>query len=118
MAAKDELGRRGEDLACAHLEQRGWTILDRNWRCRQGEIDIIAVDGGEYVFVEVKTRSSLAFGDPLQAVTPRKLSRLRRLAATWCAADAGGHDRIRIDVIGILVPGTRPPVLEHLVRVF
>jgi putative endonuclease len=118
MAAKDILGRHGEELACAYIEQRGWTVLERNWRCRQGEIDIIALDGGEYVFVEVKTRSSLAFGDPLQAVTAPKLARLRRLAATWCAADPGTHHDIRLDVIGILISGPHPPVIDHLVRVF
>ena len=83
MAAKDVLGRRGEKLAADHLIASGFEIVDRNWRCSQGEIDIIATKNSELVFVEVKTRSSLAFGHPLEAITVAKLARLRRLAAAW-----------------------------------
>lgn len=118
MAAKDELGRRGEALAAEHLEQRGLEVLDRNWRCQQGEIDLVARDGGELVFVEVKTRSSEAFGHPLEAITVQKLARLRRLAAAWCDAHPGNHDRIRIDAIAIVAPARGVPEIEHLERVF
>ncbi|MET4782582.1 YraN family protein [Glaciihabitans sp. UYNi722] len=118
MAAKDELGRRGEDVAAAALTAAGYLILDRNWRCPQGEIDIVAVDGDETVFVEVKTRSSLAFGHPLEAITARKLARLRRLAAAWCEAHPGNHDRIRIDAVAIIAPAVGQPQVEHLRRVF
>ncbi|MCU1524363.1 MAG: YraN family protein [Microbacteriaceae bacterium] len=118
MAAKDELGRRGEDVAAAALTSAGYLIVDRNWRCPQGEIDIVAVDGDETVFVEVKTRSSLAFGHPLEAITALKLSRLRRLAAVWCEAHPGNHDRIRIDAIAIVAPPAAQPQVEHLRRVF
>lgn len=118
MAAKDELGRRGEKLAAEHLTANGLTVVDRNWRCAQGEIDLVAVDAGELVFVEVKTRSSIAFGHPLEAITVQKLSRLRRLAAAWCEAHPGNHDRIRIDAIAIIAPTRGLIEIEHLERVF
>ncbi|PRY69944.1 putative endonuclease [Glaciihabitans tibetensis] len=118
MAAKDELGRRGEVLAVAHLEALGLEVIDRNWRCRQGEIDIVARDGAYVVFVEVKTRSSTSFGSPLQGITPAKLARLRRLAAAWCAAHSGDHRWVRIDAIGVLLPRVGPVAIEHLPRIF
>ncbi|HOW02158.1 MAG TPA: YraN family protein, partial [Rhodoglobus sp.] len=91
---------------------------DRNWRCHQGEIDLVARDGGELVFVEVKTRSSVAFGHPLESITPVKLARLRRLAAAWCDAHPGGHDTIRIDAIAVIAPRVGDVEVEHLERVF
>ena len=118
MAAKDVLGRRGEDLAAEHLAASGLTIVERNWRCPLGEIDLVARDGDELVFVEVKTRSSIAFGHPLEAITAIKLARLRRLAAAWCEANPGNHDRIRIDALAIVAPHGGPIDIEHLRRVF
>jgi len=118
MAAKDVLGRRGEDLAAGHLAASGLTIVERNWRCSQGEIDIVALDNGELVFVEVKTRSSVAFGHPLESITAVKLARLRRLAAAWCSEHPGRHDRIRLDAIAVVAPPGSAPQIEHLKRVF
>ncbi|MCU1413133.1 MAG: YraN family protein [Microbacteriaceae bacterium] len=118
MAAKDVLGSRGEDLAAAALTEAGMLVIDRNWRCPQGEIDIVAIDGAETVFVEVKTRTSVAFGHPLEAITAQKLARLRRLAAAWCDAHPGDHDRIRIDAVAVIAPATGAPTIEHLTRVF
>lgn len=118
VAAKDALGRRGEQLTADHLVARGMSILDRNWRCPQGEIDVVARDGDETVFVEVKTRAGLAYGHPLEAITATKLARLRRLAAAWCEAHPGGHDRIRIDAVGVIVPFRGDVQIEHLERVF
>jgi putative endonuclease len=118
MAAKDELGRRGEQLAAEHLEAAGMRVVERNWRCPQGEIDLIARDGGELVFVEVKTRSGTGFGHPLEAITVAKLARLRRLAAARCAAHPGRHGLIRIDVVAVLAPASGPVALEHVRRVF
>lgn len=118
MAAKDALGRHGEELATAFLLDAGYTILDRNWRCSQGEIDVVAFDGTETAFVEVKTRSSVAFGHPLEAITTLKLARLRRLAAAWCQAHPGSHDRIRIDAIAVIAPRAGTVQIEHLKRVF
>ncbi len=118
MAAKDDLGRRGEMLAASYLEQLDYEIVDRNWRCPLGEIDIIASRGGWTVFVEVKTRSSLAYGHPLEAITPVKLARLRRLAGEWCVQHPAEARLIRIDAIGIIAPRLGEPVIEHLERVF
>ena len=118
MAAKDALGRRGEAIAERHLADRGFAIVDRNWRCAQGEIDLVARQGRELVFVEVKTRSSVAFGHPLEAVTPAKLARLRRLAAAWCEAHPGEHQAIRIDAIGVIASRSGEIDVEHLERVF
>jgi putative endonuclease len=129
MAAKDVLGRRGEEIAARALTADGYRVIDRNWRCSLGEIDIVAVDGGrggggdggdagEIVFVEVKTRSSVGFGHPFEAITTRKLARVRRLAAAWCAEHPGDHRRIRIDAIAIVAPPHGPPQIDHLRRVF
>lgn len=118
MAAKDALGRRGEAIAARFLVSQGLAIVERNWRCPQGEIDLVARDGDELVFVEVKTRSSVAFGHPLEAVTAPKLARLRRLAAAWCEAHPGGHSAIRIDAIGVIAPSVGEIEIEHLERVF
>jgi len=118
MAAKDDLGRRGERLAENHLLARGYRFLERNWRCRHGEIDLVVRDGDALVFVEVKTRSSTTFGHPFEAITPVKLARLRRLAREWCAAHPGERGRIRIDAVGVLAPRGGDVRIEHLVGVF
>ncbi|HEU0257108.1 MAG TPA: YraN family protein [Microbacteriaceae bacterium] len=114
MARKDVLGRRGEDLAGHYLTAQGYRILARNWRCPSGEIDLVALDAeGTVVVVEVKTRSSLAFGAPLEAITAQKLARLRRLAAEWCRThEVSGP--LRIDAVGILAPPGARVRLEHL----
>ena len=117
MAAKDVLGRRGEVIAAQHLVASGLTILDRNWRCPQGEIDLVALDGDELVFVEVKTRSSVRYGHPLEAITAVKLARLRRLASAWCTAHPGRHERLRIDAIAVIAPYGGTVEIEHLERV-
>lgn len=118
MAAKDDLGRLGEDLAAAFLTRAGYAILERNWRCARGEIDLIARDGNETVFVEVKTRSSLAFGHPFEAITDRKVARLRGLASEWCRANPPSRGGIRIDAVAVIAPRDAPATVEHLERVF
>src|SRR4051812_43106380 len=85
MRAKDALGAYGEQVAARHLEEAGCVLLDRNWRCSEGEIDLVASDGAVLVICEVKTRSSLAYGDPAEAVVGAKAARLRRLAVRWMA---------------------------------
>jgi putative endonuclease len=100
--AKDLLGRQGEQLAAEFLSKAGLVILDRNWRCSQGEIDIVAADGAALVICEVKTRSGVRFGTPLEAVTRQKAWRQRRLAVLWLREHSALYDEIRIDVIGIL----------------
>jgi putative endonuclease len=114
MAEKDVLGRSGEQLAARFLEAGGYRIVERNWRGTRGELDIIAEHDGATVFVEVKTRSGLAFGHPFEAITPRKLRALRRLAAEWCAAGERAHSRIRLDVIAVIGGLDGPARIEHL----
>ena len=114
------VGAYGEQLAARYLTESGMQILDRNWRCDQGEIDIVAMDDGCLVIVEVKTRRTLAFGSPVEAVTPVKAARLRRLAACWLADHRSSVDSVadvRIDVIGVLRPTRGPARIEHLVAV-
>ncbi|WP_312179186.1 YraN family protein [Arthrobacter sp.] len=120
MKAKDVLGRTGEELAADHLTAAGYAIIERNWRCRQGEIDLVARDGATLVVVEVKTRSSLDFGHPFEAVSSAKLTRLYLLAAAWARAHpAAAHDW-RVDAVSVLLPGSfassgsPDPVIEHL----
>jgi len=118
MAAKDDLGRKGEELAADFLVEAGMQVVERNWRCSQGEIDLVARDGDELVFVEVKTRSSLGYGHPLEAITVAKLARLRRLASAWCAAHPGQSGLVRIDAVAVVAPMFGAVVVEHLKRVF
>jgi putative endonuclease len=94
-------GEYGEASAARYLSRRGMVVLDRNWRCELGEIDLVLRDGGVLVVCEVKTRASGAFGSPLEAVTPTKLARLRRLAARWVAERAVWVDEVRFDVVGV-----------------
>jgi len=114
------VGAYGERLAARYLVESGMQILDRNWRCDQGEIDLVAMDDTCLVIVEVKTRRSLAFGSPVEAVTAVKAARLRRLAACWLGDHRSQVDivaDIRIDVIGVLRPSSGPAQIEHLVAV-
>lgn len=115
MTTRNELGALGEQVAVDHLRKLGLRIVARNWRCRYGELDVIADDGrGTVVFVEVKTRSGDGFGGVEQAVTPQKVRRVRRLAGAWLAGQDGRWAQVRIDVIGVRV-GRRPePEVMHL----
>lgn len=107
------LGRLGEDLAAAHLRECGLRILDRNWRCGAGELDIVAMDGDAVVVCEVKTRSTDAFGPAVAAVGPDKARRLRRLAALWLRERGVPGAPVRFDVIGVLVSQRKQPVIDH-----
>lgn len=114
MAVKDVVGAYGERLVARALTEQGWSIVDRNWRCEHGEVDIVALDGDDVVIVEVKTRRSHAFGGALEAVTPRKAARLRRLAAAWLATHGGGYRGVRIDVVAVTLPRAGRAQLDHL----
>ena len=98
-----QLGAQGEGAVAAWYEARGYEVVARNWRCREGELDLIVRNGRTFVFCEVKTRSSVAFGTPFEAVTRTKQMRLRRLAARWLEEDAPMRARdIRFDVASVL----------------
>lgn len=112
------LGKRGEDIAVAHLVRGGFRILDRNWRCARGEIDIVAREGADLVFVEVKTRSSMAYGHPLESITLTKLARLRGLALAWCQAHPEITGQLRIDAVAVVAPAHAPFRIEHVAGVF
>lgn len=86
-----ELGRAGEGLAVAWYEEHGYEVVARNWRCRAGELDVVARRGRLHVFCEVKSRSTDAFGVPAEAVGPAKQARMRRLAALWFAGQVDGQ---------------------------
>ena len=118
MQLKDKLGRYGEDIAAALLADRGYRIVERNWRCRQGEIDILAAQGKTLVICEVKTRSTAEFGDPAEAVDHSKSSRLRLLAAQYLIDHPGGWQDIRFDVVSVLRPGSGPAQVRHLEGAF
>jgi putative endonuclease len=98
------LGKNGEQAAADFLQAQGYQIIDRNWRIKEGELDLIAISREKtIVFIEVKTRSSNEFGEPLESISPNKLYRLQRLALAWLAT----HQRLgapyRIDVAGVMI---------------
>jgi putative endonuclease len=99
---RKRLGAVGESLAALHYERLGFAVLDRNWRCATGELDLVVGLDGLVVFVEVKSRSSAAFGHPAEAVTRDKQRRIRRLAVQWLAANDVRAATIRFDVVAVL----------------
>lgn len=113
MAAKDELGRRGEDLAARYLERQGLVVLSRNWRCRHGELDLVATDADRLVVCEVKTRSGTGFGEPAEAVDRRKAARIRRVTQVWLGAHQVRWCEIRFDVLAVVAEPGRPVTVAH-----
>ena len=111
---RSALGAYGEALAAKHLIEQGMVLLDRNWRCDLGEIDLVLRDGRVLVVCEVKTRSSLAYGSPVEGVTEQKAARLRRLAARWLSDHEVHPDEVRIDLVGVLVPPSGPVEVDHV----
>ncbi|HET9873102.1 MAG TPA: YraN family protein [Propionibacteriaceae bacterium] len=113
-----QVGALGEDLAVAELKRQGLEVLARNWRCPIGELDVVAVEdvGGRrtLVFCEVKTRTGLGFGSPLESITTAKLRRLRYLAAQWLVTEGTHADAIRIDAVGVVMLRDEPPRLTHV----
>jgi putative endonuclease len=114
MRAKDRLGKSGEQAAADYLESSGLRILARNWRCAEGEIDIVAVERHALVVCEVKSRTGTRYGSPLEAVSRAKLARLRKLAVQWLNAHGVRFDQVRIDVIGLVYEGTGGFTIEHI----
>jgi len=119
MRVKDAVGRYGEDLAEAALREAGLTVLERNWRCPAGDIDLVAHEGAAVVFVEVKTRSSLAYGDPAEALSRAKVARLRRLACQWLIEhpEQRQHE-VRFDVVAVVRLTESGPSVRHIRAAF
>jgi putative endonuclease len=111
---KDVLGKQGEQLAVEFLQRAGLRILDRNWRCADGEIDVVAADRRVLVICEVKTRSGSRYGTPIEAVDRRKRTRLRRLGIRWVVAHGVLFDEVRIDVVGVLKTAPGEFTIEHV----
>lgn len=135
------VGARGEAIAAGYLEGIGYRILDRNWHSRYGELDLVVADGETLVAVEVKTRTGLGYGHPLQAITQRKADRLRRLLLDWCRTSAANGAapptragptgdtvqpgdtvapgrpwwaQLRVDAVGIVLRQGVSPSIDHL----
>ncbi len=113
-----EVGRLGEDLAVEHLRAQGMRVIERNWRCALGELDAVAAEqtlrGTVAVFCEVKTRTGLGYGGPLESITYAKVRRLRSLAAEWLALHAWRPDDIRLDAVGVIMIAGRAPQIDHV----
>lgn len=113
-----ELGRLGEDIAADFLVRQGMVVLSRNWRCRQGELDLVASDGRRLVVCEVKTRTGTGFGHPAEAVTRRKIGRIRQLTRCWLAEHRVRWCEVRFDVLSVQCQPGGEPLVEHLRGVF
>jgi putative endonuclease len=114
MRPSSALGQYGERVAARCLTEAGFEIIETNWRCARGELDIVARDGRTLVICEVKTRSSAAYGDPSEAVGRVKSQRLRGLSLQWLADHPGQWEAIRFDVVSVLKAGDAPARVRHL----
>jgi putative endonuclease len=117
--ASDEVGAYGERRAVEFLtNEMGMWVLDRNWRCGDGELDIVCRHGGDLVFVEVKTRRGHGFGSPAEALVPDKVRRLRRLGMLWLAEHPMRPREIRFDVVCVYRPRRGPALIHHIPGAF
>lgn len=116
MTLKQDIGKLGEQAAASYLEGLGYRILDRNWHCRFGEVDIVAQHAAETIFVEVKTRSGLGFGHPFEAITAAKVRAMRKSANAYCLAHPIGSN-IRLDAIAVYLRYGQTSI-EHLKQVY
>lgn len=112
------LGAYGERAAERHLREQGLVVLARNWRCAEGEVDLILRDGDDLVFCEVKTRRGNRFGTPAEAIGPAKVRRLRRLALRWLEQSALHPREIRFDVVAVLPRPRGAAEIEHVRAAF
>ena len=113
-AARQALGAYGEEVAARHLVQQGLVLLERNWRCDEGEIDLVLRDGPTLVVCEVKTRSSVTAGTPHEAITDDKLARLKRLGERWAQERGVRPEGTRIDLVAVLRPRRGPAIVDHV----
>jgi putative endonuclease len=116
--AARQLGKRGEELSARFLTARGYVVLARNWRCREGELDLVVTDRRRIVICEVKTRTSTAFGEPAEAVNPIKIQRIRRATHAWLRRHQVGCCDIRFDVLAVVWPPTGHPSVRHYENAF
>ena len=113
MDKRKQTGRRGEAIAAAHLVDKGYTLIQRNWRCPTGELDLVLMDGATLVFVEVRARRGRRFGPAEASITPAKQLRLVELAHSYLQTMAEPHPSWRIDVVAVqLGPGA--PQVKHI----
>ncbi|HEY0888938.1 MAG TPA: YraN family protein [Nocardioides sp.] len=113
-ARRAALGAYGESVAERHLRQQGMVVLDRNWRCAEGEIDLVLRERDTLVVCEVKTRSTAVGGSPHEAITPAKLDRLRRLALRWAEAAGARPEEVRIDLVAVTRPARGAALVDHV----
>jgi putative endonuclease len=111
---RNALGRYGERVAARHLTEQGMVVLDRNWRCDAGEIDLVLRDGAVLVVCEVKTRTSDVCGTPHEAITPAKLDRLKRLGVLWADAHDVRPAETRVDLVAVHRPRRGPSTVDHV----
>ena len=119
--SKQLLGATGEEIAVDYLISQGYVVFDRNWRSKSGEIDIIASEKfnsqDELIFIEVKTRSSRDYGDPIEAISAAKYLRMYRLALEWLSENSASREAWRLDVISIVISRAQEIEIDHLKRV-
>ncbi len=113
-ASRQALGAYGERVAEEHLVAQGMVLLDRNWRCGAGEIDLVLRDGAALVVCEVKTRTSTVNGTPHEAITDVKLDRLQRLGVLWAAAHGVRPQETRVDLVAVMRPRRGPAEVDHV----
>lgn len=116
-ARNKAVGQYGERVAADHLRDLGMAVLETNWTCKYGEVDIVARDGHTLVICEVKTRTGSTHGTGFEAITGQKATRLRRLAAHWLEVHSVQPDAIRIEVVSVHVPPRGKPTVERVVGV-
>jgi putative endonuclease len=119
--SRQVLGASGEEIAVDYLISQGYVVFDRNWRSKTGEIDIVASEKfnarDELIFVEVKTRSSRDYGDPMEAISATKYLRMYRLAIEWLSENSASREPWRLDVISIVISKADQIEIDHLKRV-
>jgi putative endonuclease len=115
---RQAVGAYGERVAARHLQELGLVVLDRNWRCPEGELDLVLRDGDDVVFCEVKTRRGDTFGPPAAAVTHEKVRRLRRLAGIWLGQAGIRPDAMRFDVVEVLPQRRGGAQVRHIRAAF
>lgn len=113
-----EIGNEGEEMAAAYLESKGWLILDRNYFFEKAEVDIVAFDRTQIIFVEVKKRSNTYFGRPEDYVTPKKEKLIKKAAEAWVYERKMETALVRFDVVSIVQKGNEAPEITHFEDAF